>query len=126
MKTKICSNCKKEKSLVDFSKARKSKDGLRYWCRGCESKEFRGWWLQSRYGITIEDYDRMFQEQQGCCAICNKHQSKFSRALHVDHNHETKQVRGLLCKNCNMKIGWLEKRWNLIHTYLGERYGEAK
>lgn len=105
MKTKICSNCKKEKSLKDFSKARKSKDGLRYWCRECESKKFRGWWLESRYGITVKDYNEMFEQQQGCCEICGRHQSEVSRTFDVDHNHTTGKVRGLLCVDCNRCLG---------------------
>lgn len=61
--------------------------------------------LKSNYGITINDYNKMFDEQNGCCAICGKHQSEFSKALHVDHDHITGKIRGLLCQKCNHGIG---------------------
>jgi hypothetical protein len=61
--------------------------------------------LKIAYGITLEDYNRMFNKQGGCCAICGKHQSELRKKLHVDHNHKTGKVRGLLCQNCNSVIG---------------------
>jgi hypothetical protein len=59
-----------------------------------------------RYGITQADYDRMFEEQGGKCAICGVHQSQQKRRLYVDHDHETNKVRALLCHKCNFMIGW--------------------
>ena len=56
-----------------------------------------------KYGITVDDYNRMFKEQDGRCAICNNHQN--IRKLAVDHNHKTGKVRGLLCINCNRGLG---------------------
>lgn len=61
--------------------------------------------LKSRYGVSIEEYNIMLIEQNESCEICGKHMSNFKRNLHVDHNHTTKQVRGLLCVNCNIIIG---------------------
>jgi hypothetical protein len=61
--------------------------------------------LKTMYGITQEDYNIMFEKQDGCCAICKKHQTEVSRALSVDHCHETGKVRGLLCHTCNSAIG---------------------
>ena len=58
-----------------------------------------------RYGITRVDYDRMFAEQKGECAICGIHQSQLNRKLSVDHDHETGEVRGLLCPYCNHLLG---------------------
>jgi len=62
-------------------------------------------YLIKSYGITLDDYNRLFIEQEGCCAICGKHQSELNRPLFVDHNHETNQIRGLLCPSCNTGIG---------------------
>jgi len=70
--------------------------------------------LKRRYGITIEDYNRMFNEQNGCCAICKKHQTHFEKALAVDHDHETEKVRGLLCRACNTAIGLLQDNPDVI------------
>lgn len=47
----------------------------------------------------------MFIAQEGCCATCKTHQSELPKSLHVDHNHTTGEVRGLLCNACNLTIG---------------------
>ena len=68
-----------------------------------------------RFGITPDDYLRMFEEQAGLCSIC--HRPELGRAntggslrrLAVDHDHATGAVRSLLCGRCNMLIGALEK-----------------
>jgi len=70
--------------------------------------------LKRSYGITPEDYNTMFEKQQGCCAICGKHQSNFKRALHVDHCHDTGQVRDLLCPQCNIGVGWVERNQDVM------------
>lgn len=55
--------------------------------------------------FTRLDYDRLYQIQNGCCALCGKHQSEVSEAFAVDHNHSTGYVRGLLCRQpCNLRI----------------------
>jgi recombination endonuclease VII len=57
--------------------------------------------LKRKYGITSEDYNRMFEQQDGKCAICGRVGEK----LHVDHNHKTGKVRKLLCFHCNAGLG---------------------
>lgn len=57
-----------------------------------------------KYGITVEQYDNKLEEQNGGCAICNR-KCKTGRSLSVDHNHDTKEFRGLLCINCNIAVG---------------------
>ena len=132
---KRCSLCKKTKPLSEFSKDRKRKDSHRGCCKSCikadrqtdrgkavnckalakhrkTPKGKRAYWsyhLRSHYGITVEEYNRMFTIQAGCCAICGKHQSENTKgqALGIDHNHKNGQVRGLLCSPCNQAIGQL-------------------
>ena len=53
------------------------------------------------YGITLERYREMQEEQLGQCAICGK----VSDTLFVDHDHASGQVRGLLCRDCNTGVG---------------------
>lgn len=65
--------------------------------------------LQRSYGITSEDYDRMFAAQGGRCGLCGNEGSNTERSaeLAVDHDHETGVVRGLLCHDCNTGLGKL-------------------
>ena len=67
-----------------------------------------------KYNITLEQYNSMYAHQNGCCAICGKHQDSFSSALHVDHCHSTKEVRGLLCFQCNTAIGKFNDNISLL------------
>lgn len=59
--------------------------------------------LRLEYGITPEDYDRMFEEQRGVCAICGLPPTE--KVFVVDHDHLTGKVRGLLHRTCNSAIG---------------------
>lgn len=61
----------------------------------------------ARFGLTVEDYDRLLDEQDGRCAVCFA-PPKPNRALAVDHDHQTQQVRGLLCTRCNVALGLLD------------------
>lgn len=60
--------------------------------------------LKKKFGITEEIYAKMLVEQFGRCAICHDPCPE-DRRLHVDHNHETGQVRSLLCYGCNSGLG---------------------
>jgi len=68
--------------------------------------------LKHVYGITLEQYNEMFQAQNGVCKICRQPETKFVNKkickLAVDHCHETKIVRGLLCYACNVGIGFFK------------------
>lgn len=57
--------------------------------------------LKHKWGITPEQYDELLDKQNGECAVCRKHHSNFKSRLAVDHNHQTHEIRGLLCQNCN-------------------------
>lgn len=73
------------------------------------SKRHRKYCLMQNYGITEEQYTKMLEAQNGCCAICgtDKPTGKW-KVFAVDHNHETGQVRELLCNECNRGIGLLK------------------
>ena len=75
------------------------------WARDNRAKGPRRWELMNDFGLTLEKYQELWQIQNGCCAICNIHQSKFTMRLAVDHCHSTNKVRGLLCKHCNQTLG---------------------
>lgn len=84
--------------------------------------------LRYVYGITTADYDRMLAEQGGCCAICGTAEVGAARRyFHVDHDHTTGRVRGLLCVKCNTSLPFYERYHEVIDGYLTKRtlaYGE--
>jgi len=67
--------------------------------------------LKSRYGLTDEEVDILIAEQHGTCAVCGEPPSSKNTRAHwngklcVDHDHETGEVRGLLCFTCNVGLG---------------------
>jgi hypothetical protein len=65
--------------------------------------------LKRDHGIGIDEYNKMFEQQNGCCDICGNHQSNFKKALFVDHNHETGKIRSLLCNHCNFGLGHIKE-----------------
>ena len=139
---KQCTECAKvgigPKPLSDFGKAKPYKDGYRSWCKEHANAYAAAWraanpvknrvaWLRAgfakRYGITLEQYQELFNVQRGACAICERalvsqvdvanravdaSASKVETA-HVDHCHESGAVRGLLCTECNTGIGYLKE-----------------
>ena len=79
--------------------------------------------LKTRYGITEEQYDLMSANQNNCCAICKE---KSEVNLSVDHCHSSGKVRGLLCKNCNLGLGYFQDNTNRINEaieYLNKTKG---
>ena len=78
-------------------------------------KAFSRWTkLKMMYGVTKADYEAMFAAQKGCCKICRAPATAFKRPLGVDHDHETNEVRGLLCGNCNNGLGKFKDRPDLL------------
>lgn len=73
--------------------------------------------LMSRYGLTLEQYDSMFDVQKGTCAICGLPEKALLyglvKRLAVDHCHKTGKVRGLLCNSCNALLAKIgdSKEW---------------
>lgn len=113
MKTKFCSKCNKIKPINKFGKHKRHKDGLATICLLCEQNRRLG-----RYNLTLKQYKELFNIQNGCCAICNKHQSQLKHKLHVDHNHKTGIIRGLICKGCNSTLEGYIKFSKQFEIYL--------
>lgn len=67
--------------------------------------------LRKCFGISLDDYLLMFNNQNGLCKICNKPEtakqvnSEAVRMLAVDHDHDTGKIRSLLCSRCNLALG---------------------
>ncbi len=146
MKTKICTKCKKEKSLDEFPRKGSNRKGLRAQCKVCKNKDacdnrarnkkenpeqyFENNFkhnIKGKYGLTVEQWQQMFDGQRGCCSICGIHQSEIKRRLDVEHNHNTGKVRSLACVTCNKLIDICETKFygleNKIRNYLERNNG---
>lgn len=81
--------------------------------------KYRGW-LRKKYGLSVGDFLRLLQKQEGRCKLCNI--ELYDSKIEVDHCHKTGRVRGLLHKRCNLFLGQIEA-WpefpQLVLTYLG-------
>ena len=65
---------------------------------------------RARYGITIEEYERLARTQRWRCAICGRPPYPAGSRLVPDHNHATGEIRGLLCSTCNAGLGLLGEK----------------
>lgn len=137
IRSKTCKKCGETKPLVDFyGKTRQaqfpeSSAGFSSDCKVCVRERTAAYRkarrqlhvdymkeidLKRKYGINLEQYNRMFASQGGCCAICGKHQVEFVKGLAVDHDHVTGQVRSLLCVNCNLGVGCFRENIQLLRV----------
>jgi len=146
---KTCLKCGETKPLDQFQKRALSKDGRQANCAVCSTASALAWnkahpayhrqkareyrvrhpsrvadnnarW---RYGIPWGTYDKMFAEQGGKCAICGTEDTGKRRRFHIDHDNET-GIRGLLCGNCNIGIGYLKHSVEFLQSaikYLSSR-----
>jgi hypothetical protein len=141
MKTQNCTKCGIEKEISNFRLSKTGRFGVTRRCNDCLNEYSRNYWhlhkdehviakreygrkyrserklidkdkkLQKEFGITLKDYNKLFQEQNGVCAICNQPEKIFSKkanqiiSLAIDHNHQTGKIRGLLCSDCNTGLG---------------------
>lgn len=132
---KQCSKCKEWKEEIKFNK-RKERNGLRSECKICQSQNAKNYYIINKkslkifsskekksnenqrlnriYNITMEDYNNMYNNQNGKCLICEESFEK----LCIDHDHKTGKVRGLLCRNCNGGIGLLKENIHIIKNSL--------
>lgn len=132
---KTCTKCGKTYPATPeyFNRAKADKSGLHSWCKECriaDHKEYnrsekgrlasrrndttparrlykRLRHIKRSYGVTLEQYDQMCEQQGGVCAICGSVDPN-GRRLAVDHDHKTGKVRGLLCSRCNLGAGFIE------------------
>lgn len=97
--TKWCARCQQYLEVAEFAPSGKK---LAAYCRPCGSAYRHEHSIARDFGITPEQYDHMLELQGGRCAICENRPGK--RRLAVDHDHETLEIRGLLCTRCNHKL----------------------
>lgn len=118
---KKCSSCKRRLHLINFYNSKTSLDSKRSQCKYCEklrreevrllnpAKEYemqREGNLRRKYGLSLADYKQLLYDQGGCCRICEKYLDEVSTSkVHIDHDHTTGEVRGILCVTCNTGLG---------------------
>jgi hypothetical protein len=126
---KQCKKCLETKELDKFATYKNSTNQKTYihsYCKVCNNKtkevkrrnnptkesiRERSKRLKYKYGITIQDYNNMYSNQQGLCKICGDHYVK----LFVDHCHDSQAVRGLLCHHCNTLLGMSKDRVDILN-----------
>lgn len=128
-----CRACGETKVLTEFYRNRSRRAGHDITCKDCRRKEERDrrasdpvrqrdLLLRSKYGITLAEYDWLVEQQEGRCAICLVDApGRGSDIWHVDHDHDTGEVRGLLCNRCNPGLGFFQDdpdRLELAARYL--------
>lgn len=74
----------------------------------------KDWQYKKKYGITTAQYNQKLIDQKGKCAICSKDHADALNGLYVDHDHESNQVRELLCRECNVGIGFLQDSEDIL------------
>lgn len=121
---RYCSGCQGFVLISDWFSNRGSNTGLSSYCKrrmrakGAESH------LKRKYGLSTKELLQVSKAQNGLCAICRN-----GPAAHVDHDHVSGQVRGLLCFNCNAGFGLFKDRTVVLAaaiTYLRNHKGAAR
>lgn len=95
-----CCKCKTYLPATSFRPDKYKQHGLASWCRPCEAEKRRIWNAKRRYGLTQEMLEALPKQ----CEVCGREDK-----LHIDHNHKTGKVRGVLCNWCNTALGQLRE-----------------
>jgi len=116
---KLCNKCLTEKDESEFPK--NGTQGLYSCCKKCKKdydkvhnsspdrkKKLQNYSLKKLYGISVKEKNELKEAQGNRCIICNKWFSKPEDA-HVDHDHSTGRIRGILCRRCNRVLGFVEE-----------------
>jgi hypothetical protein len=128
LKVKKCLYCDTTLTAENFSPsfvARKY-----YCCCTCHKKRYKKYFRNrhlKQYDLTEVEFEKLYKSQNGACKICLTKQPKRNKGvgtfgvIHIDHDHETGKVRGLLCSKCNTSLGHFRDSIELLEkaiTYL--------
>lgn len=128
-----CARCNAEKPADEFPRNKRVASGRHCYCKPCHNAINRAtrnrnggarkYHLKKRYGITLQEFDALLSKQGFLCPICLKRP-----AVHVDHDHRTGTVRGILCEMCNGGLGQFRDNPETIESaieYLERHAGDA-
>jgi hypothetical protein len=132
---KTCNTCKEVYDLSNFHKNRAMPDGLHSQCKACGNaarkahkekypEKAKRWnkenphysLSQAGVNVTAEDFHKLLSEQNGKCAVCGYAPKENEKRLCIDHDHNTNEVRGLLCSRCNRGIGMFGDNANFLKS----------
>jgi DNA-directed RNA polymerase subunit RPC12/RpoP len=114
---KLCNVCGDPKHANQFRKGE-------WVCKKCRSTQRQHHRRLHEYGLTFDEFSTLLDQQEGKCAICGH---EFEGEPMVDHDHETRRVRGLLCHHCNTGLGLFRDNATTLEIaahYLREHKGE--
>lgn len=111
MDSKLCAGCSTLKPHSEFALTAAGKSTRK--CTACRSAARRGETVKRLYRVPVEQYDEMLAQQNGVCWVCLEPPDA-SQRLHLDHDHVTGHIRGLLCRMCNVGIGYFRDRPDLL------------
>jgi hypothetical protein len=105
--TRSCRKCRSNYAVAAHKKNPDlQRKHTREWARrerALRPDRFKEYNLRNDYGIGLVEYNEKLTSQNHCCEICKRVMS----SPHVDHDHETEQVRDLLCRECNSALGFI-------------------
>jgi hypothetical protein len=121
---KSCSCCGEMKLFSEFHNDKKNVKGncRAYYCKDCANEKTRKYnadnfnnpdyrlkkkqsYVKTRYGITLDDYQKKLKDQDNKCGICRTQLPSSGFFTHLDHDHATGKIRKFLCTNCNRGLG---------------------
>ena len=97
---KYCPGCQQVVAHDGWHRSRRKADGLASHCKACRRARQRRDHLKRTFGLTPEALDALIRSQGGVCAICRD-----GKPEHIDHDHDSGRIRGVLCGPCNMGLG---------------------
>ena len=72
--------------------------------------------LKRTFGITVDEYREMIAKRNGLCDICKSPEPGGKGNFHLDHDHTTGEIRGILCAKCNLGIGSLQDSIEILEA----------
>jgi len=96
----------------DYMKPRMKKYSHDYYQQHIE--EIKEYHITRLYGLSLSEFNAILEQQDYKCAICGKPLEN-RKNVHIDHDHETQRVRGVLCGSCNMGIGQFGDNPSVVH-----------